>query len=143
MKNKYTFPIALLLLCSLTLVACQKKKGCTDSNARNRNYEAEVDDGSCVYSTATFYASSGFYAGIPIVKIDVSADGSSIGSITSVYPNGPGNCSAQGTLVYTFETGNKIDWNTTVYLSSGGIIYGSGQAWPLSSQDCIKINVTR
>lgn len=142
MKNRYT-NLVLFSLLTLSLLSCQKKKGCVDNAARNRNYEAEVDDGSCVYSMATFYASSGFYAGIPIVKIDVSIDGSSLGSITSVYPNGPGNCSAQGTLSYTFESGTKVDWNTTVYLANGAVVYGSGQALPLSTQDCVKVNVTR
>jgi hypothetical protein len=142
MKNKYS----LLVLCTLStlfICSCEKERGCTDNNARNHSFLAEEDDGSCVYSTATFYASNGFYAGIPIMKIDVSVDGSAIGSITSVFPAGPGNCSAQGTLAYTFENGKKVDWNATVYLASGGVVFGSGQAAPLSSQDCIKINVTR
>lgn len=142
MKNKYL----IILLWSLSVVlvsSCSKKKGCTDISARNHSFEAEEDNGSCVYSAATFYASSGYYAGIPIMKIDVTVDGNTIGSITSVYPGGPGNCSAQGTLSYTFESGKKVDWNATVHLASGGIIFGSGQAVPLSSQDCIKINVTR
>ncbi len=141
MKNKYL--IVLLSLSALLMVSCSKKKGCTDISARNHSFEAEVDNGSCVYSAATFYASSGYYAGIPIMKIDVTVDGNAIGSITSVYPAGPGNCSAQGTLSYTFESGQKIDWNATVHLANGGVIFGSGQAAPSSVQDCIKINVTR
>lgn len=136
----------LWLPCIIALIfgaACEKKKGCTDNFARNHSYEAEVDDGSCVYSTATFYASSGFFLGIPIVKIDVSVNGSIIGSMNTVYPNGPGNCSAQGTLAFVFESKDRVDWNTTVYLANGGVVYGSGQVAPAASLDCIKVNVTR
>lgn len=42
--------ITLLLLLSLILFSCKKKEGCTDLMAENYDYEAEVDDGSCVYN---------------------------------------------------------------------------------------------
>lgn len=131
------------ILLSLGLVSCKKERGCTDTNALNKDYNAEENDGSCQYSTAVFYASAGYYSGIAISKIDVTVNNESIGSIFGIYPNGPGNCSAQGTVSFQFPNGNKVDWNTTVYLSNGAVIFGSGQASPSSVSNCIKVNVTR
>lgn len=119
------------------------KKGCTDPNALNRDYTAEVNDGSCVYSNVTFYASAGLFNGIPVTRIDVAINGDNIGTIQTTYPNAPGNCSAQGTVSYRFQNGDKVDWNTTVYLASGATLFGSGQVSPSSVSDCIKVNVTR
>lgn len=132
------------MLASL-ITSCEKKKGCTDANALNRDYDAIVNDGSCRFSNVTFYANAGFFNGIPITKIDVTVNGNGVGSILggSYYPSGPGNCVAQGTVAYQFINGNKIDWNTTVYLASGATLFGSGQVLPSSVSDCIKVNVTR
>lgn len=143
MKNfLYLFTFSIVFFCVST--SCNKKKGCTDDKALNKNYEASVNDGSCRYSNVTFYASAGFYSGIPITKIDVTVGGNAIGSIPGTYyPSGPGNCSAQGTISFQFDNSNKIDWNTTVYLASGATIFGSGQVSPSSVSDCIKVNVTK
>ncbi|MBL4651962.1 MAG: hypothetical protein JKY53_03720 [Flavobacteriales bacterium] len=35
------------------LFSCQRKKGCTDSTAKNYDWEAKKDDGSCDYSGCT------------------------------------------------------------------------------------------
>lgn len=143
MKNKFIYLIlTLTTICSI--FSCEKKKGCTDPKALNRDYDAYVNDGSCKYSVVTFYSSAGFYNGIPITKIDVTINSSALGTIPGTfYPSGPGNCSAQGTVPFQFESGDKVDWNTTVYLASGATLFGSGQVSPSSGSDCIKVNVTR
>lgn len=141
MKKLFYFLIISFLLTSCDLFT--KKKGCTDIYALNKDFSAEENDGSCRYSKVTFYASIGFLNGIPIQKIDVSINQNFVGSITSVYPNGPGNCSASGTVEYQFLNGNKVDWNTVIHLSNGGTVFSSGQVSPSSILDCIKVNVTR
>ncbi len=143
MKINFILLSMIAIAVSLLFSSCQKKKGCTDPNALNRDLVAEVNDGSCKYSNATFYASAVFFNGIPIVKIDVIVNGQNIGSIAGAYSSAPGNCSAQGTVAYQFLDGNKIDWNTTIYLASGATVSGSGQVSPSSVSDCIKVNVTR
>lgn len=118
-------------------------KGCTDSTALNRDFSADKDDGSCRYSRVTFYAQYPAYSGIPINRIEVSVNGNSIGAINAIYPNGPGNCSAQGTVSYLFTNGASADWNTVVFLANGGTVLGSGSISPSSVSECIRVNVTR
>jgi hypothetical protein len=135
--------IAMVLGGSILSGSC-RKKGCTDANALNRDYSADINDGSCQFSTATFYASAGYFNGIAIQSIAVNVGGNLIGTIPGTYyPNGPGNCSAQGTVAYKFQDGKTVDWNTTVQLVNGAILYGSGQATASSYSSCIKINVTQ
>jgi hypothetical protein len=140
--NKKMKKLIMILLCGMSLSACFKKPGCTEPRALNYDYNANENDGSCSFTTATFYAKYGYYSGIPINKIDVSIDGSYIGSISSVYPSGPGNCSATGTVAYELLDSDAHDWNTTVLLANGAMIYGSGTVSAASSMDCKKINVT-
>jgi hypothetical protein len=136
--------ILLLALFSFaTIMSCKKKRGCTDSKSLNFDVDADKNDGSCRYSKVTFYAKYGAYSGIPIMSIDVTVDGNMIGSINAVYPNGPGNCAAQGTVPFTFGSGKTSDWNTVVNLANGAKIFGSGSVTPTSLQDCIKVNVTQ
>ncbi|OFX18541.1 MAG: hypothetical protein A2033_02445 [Bacteroidetes bacterium GWA2_31_9] len=132
--------IILIIAFLPLLYAC--KKGCTDSNATNYDYDAKKDDKSCEYSIVTFYAKYSYYNSIPITKVDISVDGNMIGSATAFFPNGPGNCSATGTVSYNFQSGKSVDWNSTIYLSSGATLLGSGTVSPNSSLECIKVCVT-
>jgi len=117
--------------------------GCTDSKALNQDSGASENDGSCRYSEVTFYSKFGYFNGIPINKIVISVEDSEIGVISgTIYPNGPGNCSAPGNVKYTFNNGNTVDWNTTVYLANGSTLYGSGNILPGKFSECIKVNVT-
>ncbi len=45
----------LLILCLMTgfISSCGKEEGCTDATAANYDAEAEEDDGSCIYDTAS------------------------------------------------------------------------------------------
>ena len=42
-----------VLSVTLLLFSCQRKKGCTDSTAKNYDWEAKKDDGTCDYSGCT------------------------------------------------------------------------------------------
>ena len=116
--------------------------GCTDVHAINYKPGATKDDGTCHYSNVTFYGSYGFYNGIPISSVSISANGSPIGALGVVYPGGPGNCSAPGTVSYTCQNGNRVDWNAAIQLANGAVLYSSGSFTPYNV-DCIKVNVTR
>jgi len=141
----------LLLLCSSCcktddegLVIPDPVLGCLDINALNYNSLADTEDGSCRYSVATFYAKFNFFQGIPIVNIDVTINGEFIGSISDgfIWPNGPGNCSSQGTVPYQFLDSTPVDWNATLFLANGQSFSTGGIRTPSSSIECIKINVT-
>lgn len=55
MTKKIVWLFLLPILFSTTVSSC-KKKGCTDSAAKNYCDECEKDDGSCTYATASDYA---------------------------------------------------------------------------------------
>ena len=136
------FSILLILISiQISSTSC-RRKGCTDVNATNFDLDATKDNGSCTFSKSTFYAKYGYYMGIPITNIDLTINGNSVGTITAVYPNGPGNCNASGTVEYLFKNGKSVDWNTTVHLANSGTVYGSGVIMP-GIEDCLKVNVTK
>lgn len=113
--------------------ACEKKKGCTDPKALNRDIDAEVDNGTCEYSTVIFYMS----VINPSRPVTVAVNGSAIGTITAQYPGGPGNCIAPGCVSYKFKSESKIDWVAT---EPGGIIW-TGSVAPNAFTECIKVRV--
>jgi hypothetical protein len=123
-----------IIIVGITNESCKKeKKGCTDVKALNKTFDAEVDDGSCRYSTAIFYMST-----INVSRpVTISVGGNNIGNITSQFPNGPGNCSAPGCVVFQFKSGQKLDWIGT---EPGGLIW-TGTIEPNSSSECIKVRV--
>ncbi|MFM7710101.1 MAG: hypothetical protein ACKO5C_04235 [Ferruginibacter sp.] len=135
--------LALVILIASMLLFNSCEKGCTDPKALNYKVTADKNDGSCQFSTATFYASAGFFNGVPINRIDLSIEGSGVGTINTIYPAGPGNCSAPGTVIYQFENSSTVDWNTVVYLNNGQTLFGSGTASPSSINACVKVNVTQ
>jgi hypothetical protein len=143
----------LLALISTLAVSCTKEtdgtpppapeiSGCTDSRAINYNPSATKDNGTCRYSDVTFYGAYGSYAGVPIMNVAVSVAGNPLGNLGIIYPSGPGNCSAPGTLSYSFQNGQPVDWNGTITLANGAVLFSSGTVTP-SGLNCIKVNVTR
>ncbi len=140
MKRNFSLVLVLFAL----FFQCEKDPipGCTDSQALNKDFGADENDGSCQYSEVTFYARYAFFNGIPITKIELSVDGSEVGNISANYPNGPGNCAALGTVKYSFTNSDSIDWNSTVFLANGTSIFDSGNVLPSTSLGCIKVNIT-
>lgn len=143
MIKKYTLLLFLLCLVLAVCQSCEKPKGCTSAKALNYDSEAEKDDGTCTFSKVVFYQKYNSFNGIPIVKGEVSVDGNLIGTTAASYSNEPGNCSAVGTVPYTFKNDVKQDWNAKIFLQNGTILLGSGTLEPRRSEECIKINITQ
>lgn len=59
MSNQHKYLIVLISVFSFIATSCSKKRGCTDALAINYDIEAEKNDGSCVYDTATPPSSNG------------------------------------------------------------------------------------
>ena len=132
--KKSILSIIGLLLFGIIFSSCEKEvRGCTDSKALNKNFEAELDDGSCRYSSVIFYMS----VINPARPVSVSVNGNNVGTITAQYPLGPGNCSAPGCATFSFKDGKKLDWVAT---EPGGLIW-TGTIEPNSFSDCIKVRV--
>ena len=143
---KFLIYLFLFIVIILSLfIGCKKEKifGCVYNTALNYEFLAEENDGSCKFSSATFFAKYPAFNGIPIVSVAVTVNGSEVGTITQFHPNTPGNCSASGTVFYQFESSEKVDWNTVVKLNNGSTITGSGIVAPSSFNECIKVNVTK
>jgi len=130
-KNIVTALIVTIALMSMT--SCDPRKGCTDPSSLNYDSDAEVDNGTCSYSTAIFYMS----VLNPSRPVTVSVNGSTVGTITAQYPSGPGNCSAPGCAIYKFNSSKKLDWVAT---EPGGLIW-TGTVEPNSFQDCMKVRI--
>ena len=127
------FKIVILSTLILLLYATGCKPGCTDVAALNHEFDAEKEDGSCIYSNAVFFGTTP--ARCPPVTVQV--DGNSIGTIEAFYPNGPGNCSVPGVARFEFQSGESVDWVATD--ACGNI--ASGVARPSSTQECIRVRV--
>ncbi len=78
--------ILILTISFLAILSC-KKKGCTDHSATNYDYNAQVDDGSCVYSTPNNQSASytDFMFSITIDGVAHKTEGS-YGSNLGIYP---------------------------------------------------------
>ena len=133
MKKKSLLIGLCLLVLFAVFTSCKKKKGCTDPKALNTKFDAQVNDGSCRYSSAIFYMS----VIVPSRPVTVSVNGTNIGTITAQYPLGPGNCIAPGCAVYQFKEGEKVNWVAT---EPGGSIW-TGTIEPSSVADCIRVRV--
>lgn len=133
--KKIVQQFSLLFIVLVISTSCKKthEGGCTDGKALNKKSSAEVDDGSCNYSKIIFYMS----VINPARPVTVTVGGNNIGTITSQFPGGPGNCSAPGCAVYQFKGSQKLDWVAT---EPGGSIW-TGTIEPNSSSDCIKVRV--
>ena len=123
------FPV-LLLTSALSGCAVQ---GCTDGNALNYEFGANEDDGSCQFSSVVFYSAVDLGA----VAVTVNVDGVDSGEISAFYPNGPGNCTAPGTVQITLTDGQTHDWDAT---HPTGVI-STGTVRASSQQECIIVPV--
>lgn len=144
--RKFFYLGLILISFGLSFTSC--KKGCTDRTSLTFDVSADKDDGSCAYSQVSFYASTSNYYYAPywynIMEIDITVDGEYVGTLDGpVYPHGPGNCNAIGTVPYIFTDGESIGWNSDVTLHNGSHVYNSGSTSPSSNANCIKVNVTR
>jgi len=114
--------------------------GCTDPKALNTNKQAKKDDGSCTYSAVTFYARYGVADGVQHVFLTI--DGQEFGSIEGTnWPEGPDDCSAEGTISFQFNNSRPITWRAEI-LTKGEPLNTSGTVEPSHEAICIKVNVT-
>src|SRR5437868_6986448 len=98
--KKNIFAVTIMACTIFIFSSCTKKeKGCLDPSSLTYNSDAEVDNGTCSYSTVTFYMS----VINPSRPVTVTVDGNTVGTITAQYPSGPGNCSAPGCAIYKFK----------------------------------------
>lgn len=77
-----------------------------------------------------FYGSD---AGVPR-PVTVTVDGNQVGTITGIWPSGPGNCSAEYTVTMTVTDIKSHDWNAK---AANGIAFsGTFSATPGTANGC-------
>jgi len=99
--------MALLLVAGAAVVsmpACKKKEGCTDPAATNYDPDADKDNGSCTYPTAT-----------PTEIVDVS------GSITT-------NTTWTADKIYRLNSFVRVQDGATLTIEAGTVIYGDTES---------------
>ena len=140
MKNLYLFAIILPLLFS-----CSKKKGCNYNQAVNYDKMVVVDDGSCTFTSLSFYADNDTINGKHVDFIEITVENNVIGSFSGKQSES-GACNGSNTVSYAKGTDGTINWVSTIHLEgdtinpSGYLIYKSGAATTSPSLPCIAIN---
>ena len=136
--------IAITISITFIYSSCNKSEGCKDLNALNYDTEADnAKNDACRYSSVTLYAGSNTIFGQLITEIEISVGEEIIGTITTLNLDYPESCDTEGTLKYTFLSGNTQVWFARYSLSSGGSVTQQGDISPKSDEECIRVDVTQ
>lgn len=134
MKNLFL----ILTVASLVITSCSKdKEGCNDRRASNYDEKVIVDNGTCIYTSVTFYADSSEYNGKTISNIQVTVDGDIVGSFNGHFTNGNQVCGATNTAVYNTTGETSVVWSAVIYQNGGTSVTTSGEYLGISNQTCV------
>tara|TARA_B100000809_G_C14731402_1_gene385148 strand:- start:83 stop:505 length:423 start_codon:yes stop_codon:yes gene_type:complete len=130
--------LVILTLAALAITSCSKdKEGCNDRRASNYDENVVVDNGSCIFTTVTFYADSSHVEGIPISNIDVTVNGAIIGSFNGFFNDGNQVCGATNTAVFPTNGESLVAWSATIYQLGGTSVVSSGEYIGISNEGCV------
>ena len=113
--------LLILTVACIAITSCSKdKEGCNDRRASNYDEYAVVDNGTCDFTTLTFYADSTHRNGFQISSIDVSVDGNSLGSFSGYHYIGEQVCGSDRSVIYKTQGETSVSWTATINLFGGG-----------------------
>ena len=130
--------LLILTVVALSITSCSKdKEGCNDRRASNYDEKVIIDDGSCTFTTVTFYADSSHYNGITISSIDVTVNGAVVGSFNGYFTNGNQVCGATNTATFKTNGESSVSWSATAHLFGGTTKAFQGEYTGITSQGCV------
>jgi hypothetical protein len=130
--------VLFILTLALVVTSCSKdKEGCNDRRASNYDENVVIDDGSCIFTTVTFYADSSQVNGIPISSIDVTVNGAIIGSFNGFFNDGSQVCGATNTAVFPTNGESLVAWKATIYQLGGTYVENEGEYIGISNEGCV------
>jgi hypothetical protein len=130
--------LVILTVAALAISSCSKdKEGCNDRRASNYDEKVVVDNGSCIFTTVTFYADSSHVNGIAISSIDVTVNGAVIGSFNGFFNDGSQVCGATNTAVFPTNGESLVAWSAVIHQLGGTTVASSGEYIGISNEGCV------
>ena len=130
--------LLILTVATLTITSCSKdKEGCNDRRASNYDDKVVVDDGSCIFTAVTFYADSINLNGKGITNIDITVNGSVVGSFNGSYNSGNQICGETNTAVYNTNGESSVAWSAVIHQVDGVTVSSSGVFNGITSESCV------
>ena len=96
-----------------------------------------VDDGSCIFTAVTFYADSINLNGKGITSIDITVNGSVVGSFNGSYNSGNQICGETNTAVYNTNGESSVAWSAVIHQVDGVTVSSSGVFNGIVSESCV------
>ena len=126
-----------LSVAALMVTSCSKdKEGCNDRRASNYDEYAVIDNGTCNFTTLTFYADSTHTNGLQISSIDVSVGGTAVGSFSGYHFSGEQVCGTDRIAIYKTQGETSVSWTATINLFGGLTTSSSGTVNTSVNQPC-------
>ncbi len=131
-----------LIIILLTIFSCSRSEECGEPTALNYDANAiYISLDQCIFSSVTFYAGGSTITGEAVSEITLTINEDEIGRIASFDHVYPENCDDQGTLKYIFKSSSRQVWFARYNLVSGGTVTEQGVINPISSKECIRVDI--
>ena len=116
--------LIILFFIPIIFASCLKEQGCTDPQAENYNFDAEEDDGSCLFSVVGVWRPESVI--VNIIEEDFTLSGELLEREEFTYTAPPSHIGLAGDLQFTSDGIAIIEFNTwsldSTYIDTGSYI---------------------